>query len=134
MRPRTCRAQAQIWRWLQRISAPCPPTLRRAGRSAKPSRDKCYGGQEPRGRKIVALVTIIRVVTNLAVVFAGNFVRAFSWSVLPVSAAQQSSVFGPANFGRWDALCGTEDGQRSGGVGEEGALSDADGDVPQKSP
>lgn len=52
-----------------------------------------------------------------------------SLSMLPVSLLQRRSIFGPADFGRWDALCRTEYGQWPGGVGEEGALSNADVDV-----
>lgn len=29
----------------------------------------------------------------------------------PVSLLQRRSIFGPADFGRWDALCRTEYGQ-----------------------
>lgn len=49
--------------------------------------------------------------------------------MLPVSVVQQSSIFGPADFGRRKALCRTEYGQWSGGVSEEGTMSNADVDV-----
>lgn len=52
-----------------------------------------------------------------------------SSALLPVRVLQQSSVFAPADFGRWETLRRAPDGQRPCGVGEEGAVSDTDVDV-----
>lgn len=52
-----------------------------------------------------------------------------SAALLPVRVLQQSSIFAPADFGRWGSLSRAPDGQRPCGVGEERAVSDTDVDV-----